>query len=300
MPPRCASLRCDWVFKLHIFITGIRGQLGTALAKRWPAAQVSGCDLPDCDISQLQPTLDAVAAARPQVVIHCAAWTDVDSCARDPLRAYQINAIGTQHVALAARAVGARLLLLSSNEVFDGVQPAPYNELDTPCPANPYGWSKLAAEWTAQHIVDDCCVVRSSWLFGHGGRNFVHRILELARSAAPLRVVTDETGAPTAVEDLADAIFSLIESRQRGIFHLVNSGFASRYELARAVLDLCGHSATKIEPTLVASFPRASTPPRNGCLRNSAAAAIGIKLRPWQDALPEFIGSLQPAGSAAR
>ena len=285
---------------MRIFITGIRGQLGTALAKRWPAAQVSGCDLPECDISQLQPTLDAVADARPQVVIHCAAWTDVDGCARDPIRAYQVNAIGTQHVALAARAVGARLLLLSSNEVFDGTQAAPYSEQDAPCPANPYGWSKLAAEWTAQQIVDDCCVVRSSWLFGHGGRNFVHRILELARGAAPLRVVTDETGAPTAVEDLADAIFSLAESRQRGIFHLVNAGFASRYELARAVLDLCGQRATMIEPALLASYVRASTPPRNGCLRNSAAAAIGIQLRPWQEALQDFVGSLQPAGSAAR
>ena len=123
---------------MRIFITGIRGQLGTALTKRWPAAQVSGCDLPECDISQLQPTLDAVADARPQVVIHCAAWTDVDGCARDPIRAYQVNAIGTQHVALAARAVGARLLLLSSNEVFDGTQAAPYSEQDAPCPANPY------------------------------------------------------------------------------------------------------------------------------------------------------------------
>ena len=261
---------------------------------------MSGCDLPECDISQLQPTLDAVADARPQVVIHCAAWTDVDGCARDPIRAYQVNAIGTQHVALAARAVGARLLLLSSNEVFDGTQAAPYGEQDAPCPANPYGWSKLAAEWTAQQIVDDCCVVRSSWLFGHGGRNFVHRILELARGAAPLRVVTDETGAPTAVEDLADAIFSLAESGQRGIFHLVNAGFASRYELARAVLDLCGQRATMIEPALLASYVRASTPPRNGCLRNSAAAAIGIQLRPWQEALQDFVGSLQPAGSAAR
>ena len=285
---------------MRIFITGIRGQLGTALTKRWPAAQVSGCDLPECDISQLQPTLDAVADARPQVVIHCAAWTDVDGCARDPIRAYQVNAIGTQHVALAARAVGARLLLLSSNEVFDGTQAAPYGEQDAPCPANPYGWTKLSAEWTAQQIVDDCCVVRSSWLFGHGGRNFVHRILELARGAAPLRVVTDETGAPTAVEDLADAIFSLAGSGQRGIFHLVNAGFASRYELARAVLDLCGQRATMIEPTLLASYLRASTPPRNGCLRNSAAAAIGIQLRPWQEALQDFVGSLQPAGSAAR
>jgi len=285
---------------LRIFITGIRGQLGTALAKRWPASQMSGCDLPECDISQLQPTLDAVADARPQVVIHCAAWTDVDGCARDPIRAYQVNAIGTQHVALAARAVGARLLLLSSNEVFDGTQAAPYGEQDAPCPANPYGWSKLAAEWTAQQIVDDCCVVRSSWLFGHGGRNFVHRILELARGAAPLRVVTDETGAPTAVEDLADAIFSLAESGQRGIFHLVNAGFASRYELARAVLDLCGHRATMIEPALLASYVRASTPPRNGCLRSSTAAAIGIQLRPWQEALQDFASSLQPAGSAAR
>ena len=92
----------------------------------------------------------------------------------------------------------------------------------------------------------------------------------------------------------------MVNSRQRGIFHLVNAGFASRYELARAVLDLAGHSATPIEPALLASYPRASTPPRNGCLQNTAAAAIGIKLRPWQDALPEFLGNLQPAGSAAR
>lgn len=159
---------------MRILITGVHGQLGRTLQTRLPEA--SGIDLPDGDITRPASIDAAVQAAGPDVIIHCAAFTDVDGAARDPALAYRVNGLGTQNVALAAARAGAALVYISTNEVFDGRQAEPYSEFDQPRATNAYGRSKLAGEWYATHLTSRVYVVRIAWLAAPGGRNFIHRI----------------------------------------------------------------------------------------------------------------------------
>jgi dTDP-4-dehydrorhamnose reductase len=272
---------------MRVYITGHRGQLGQALLRRLPGA--SGGDLPELDITQPASIEAALAAAQPELVIHCAALTDVDGAARDPALAYRINGLGTQNVALAAANVGAALLYISSNEVFDGARAEPYGEFDAPNPINPYARSKLAGEWYAAHLLTRFYIVRTAWLTAPGGRNFVHRIQQVADERGALRVVTDEVANPTFAGDLADAILRLIRTRRYGIYHFTNAGYCSRHEYACQILALSGRGHVPVEPITLAQYPRASTPPPFAALANTAGAALGITLRPWQEALADFL-----------
>ncbi|HKZ70835.1 MAG TPA: dTDP-4-dehydrorhamnose reductase [Anaerolineales bacterium] len=275
---------------MRLFITGINGQLGSELASRASAAhEVSGGDLPDFDITQLDQARAIITAARPDVVLHCAAMTDVDGAARQPDLAFQINGLGTQNVALACAALNISMLYVSSNEVFDGTKSKPYHEFDATQPANPYGYSKLAGEWFTQRLLNRFYIVRTSWLTGSAGRNFVHRILQLADERRSLRVVTDEEASPTFVPDLVDAILKLIVTRRYGIYHFVNSGHCSRYGFAKRILELAGRQDVPIEPITLADYPRPSVPPKFTPLANVCGAAIGITLRSWEEALEEFL-----------
>lgn len=273
---------------MRILITGKSGQLARALLARLPGAV--GVGRPEVDIADLASVQAALDSHRPELLIHCAAMTDVDGAARDPAAAYRANGLGTQTVALAAAQVDVPLVYLSTNEVFDGTQAVPYTEFDTPHPINPYGWSKRAGEWFVQNLTRRFFIVRTSWVTGHGGRNFVHRMVQLADERGQLRVVTDEVANPTFVEDLADALTGLIASGHYGIYHLTNAGYCSRYEYARKILELSGRSHIPVEPITLAEFPRPSTPPRFSPLANNAAAALGVMLRPWEAALVEFLG----------
>jgi dTDP-4-dehydrorhamnose reductase len=274
---------------MRVFITGIRGQLGRVLAERLTGHQVSGVDLPECDITERSQITTAIGEAAPDVVIHCAAMTDVDGCARDPQAAYRANGLGTQNVALACQTSGAAMLYVSTNEVFDGSAEQPYREFDAPNPINPYGRSKLAGEWYTRHLLTRFYIVRTAWLYAPGGRNFPHRMIELADERGRLQVVTDEVSSPTYVVDLAQAIAQLMRSEQYGIYHLVNAGSCSRFDFAREILRLTGRVAVPVEPTTLAAFQRDSTPPPYAPLANGAGAAIGIQLRPWQEALADFL-----------
>ncbi len=274
---------------MRYLITGHKGQLGRALLRRLPEAV--GIDLPEVDICDGTALSRVMAAERPDLVLHCAAMTDVDGAARDPALAYRINGLGTQNVALAAARAGAALVYVSTNEVFDGAHNVPYCEFDAPNPINAYARSKLAGEWFTTHLLTRFYVVRTAWLSAAGGRNFVHRVLQLADERGRLRVVTDEVANPTFVEDLADAVLKVIATEHYGLYHLTNAGYCSRYEFARKILELSGRQAVPIEPITLADYPRASTPPPFAALANTAAAALGIALRPWQDALKEFLQS---------
>lgn len=275
---------------MRLFITGIKGQLGSELARRASAAhEVSGGDLPDFDILQFDQARAVITAARPDVVLHCAAMTDVDGAARQPDLAYKVNGLGTQNVALACAALNIAMLYVSSNEVFDGTKSKPYAEFDHPNPINPYGYSKLSGEWFTQRLLNRFYIVRTSWLTGSAGRNFVHRILQLADERASLRVVTDEEACPTFVSDLVDALLQLIVTRRYGLYHFVNSGHCSRYGFAKRILELAGRQHVPIEPITLADYPRPSIPPKFTPLANQCGAAIGITLRPWEAALQEFL-----------
>jgi dTDP-4-dehydrorhamnose reductase len=275
---------------VRVFITGIEGQLGRTLARHWEsAAEVTGGDLPAVDITDPDGITAAIRAARPDVVVHCAALTDVDGCARDPALAYRVNGHGTQNVAIACRQAGAALVHISTNEVFGGADGRAYHEFDAPAPVNPYGLSKAAGEWFVRHLLDRFFIVRTAWLYAPGGRNFIHAIRSAAGAGRPLRVVTDEVANPTYVEDLAAAIVRLVATGRYGIYHLTNAGACSRYTFARRILALTGHDEVPVTPILQAQWPRASTPPPYAPLENLCAAALGIALRPWEEALADYL-----------
>jgi dTDP-4-dehydrorhamnose reductase len=276
---------------MRIFITGCKGQLGRALYAALGEHRLTGCDLPELDITDRSAIGAAIAAFGPDVVIHAAAWTDVDGCAREPERAYRVNALGTQNVALACAACDAAMVYVSTNEVFDGTATKPYREWDPPHPANPYARSKAAGEWFVRHLLSRFYVARTAWLYASGGRNFPHRIVQLADERGTLRVVTDEVGNPTYTPDLATAIAALVQTGAYGVYHLTNAGYCSRYDFASEILRVSGREHVPIEPITLDDFQRASTPPRFAPLANIAAAALDIELRPWQEALEEFLKS---------
>ncbi len=276
---------------MRILVTGAKGRLGSRLTALLAAQghTVTGIDVDEADITQRDAVERAFADARPEVVLHCAALTAVDYCAEHPDEALTVNALGTQNVALACQTSGAALLYVSTNEVFSGERFREHLEYDPPAPVNPYGYSKWAGEQIVRELVPRHYIVRTAWLFAHGGRNFIQAILGRARAGQPLRVVTNEVGNPTYNDDLAAALSQLIATAHYGTYHLTNAGYASRYEFARAVLDLAGYADVPITPITLAQYPRASRPPRYAVLRNFAAARLGIALRPWRDAVAAFL-----------
>jgi dTDP-4-dehydrorhamnose reductase len=276
---------------MRIAITGALGQLGAALQHALAESDLVLIDVPDWDITDPQSVL-LMADLKPEVVIHCAAMTDVDGCARNPDLAYHVNAFGTQNVALACHRSGANMVYISTNEVFDGTSTEPYREFDPPRSINPYGASKLAAEQIAARLVSKLYIVRISWLFTPHRNNFVSKMTALADKHSRLRVVTDEVANPTYAPDLADAIARLIQTGHYGTYHLVNEGYCSRYEFAVEILRQSGQESVQVTPITSSQFQRASTPPLFAPLRNTVGAALGITLRPWQDALTDYFAQL--------
>ena len=274
---------------MRVFITGHKGQLGRTIFTQMSEHTLAGCDLPELDITDREAIHEAILDFTPNIVIHAAAWTNVDGCAREPDKAFLTNAIGTQNVALACAACDAAMVYVSTNEVFDGKASQPYREWDAPQPINPYGRSKAGGEWFVRHLLHRFYITRTAWLYASGGRNFPHRIIELADERGALQVVADEIGNPTYTPDLAAAIAALIKTEAYGAYHLTNSGSCSRYDFAREILRLTGRGQIPIQPIRQADFERASVPPAFAPLANTAAAALGIRLRPWQEALADFL-----------
>ena len=274
---------------MRIFITGFSGQLGQALATALAGETLYGPDHRALDITDLAATQRAIANFAPDIVIHAAAMTHVDECALHPEQAYRVNALGTRNVALACQATGATLAYISTNEVFNGFKTEPYWEYDLPDPINAYGRSKLAGEWFTQTLLQRFYIIRTAWLYSRSGANFLHKILRLADERGALQVVTDEASSPTYAPDLAQAIAQLIRTGCYGIYHLVNEGACSRFALARRALELTGRQPVTIQPISRFQYRRPSTPPAYTALRNFAGAELGIRLRPWEEALSDFL-----------
>lgn len=279
---------------MKILITGANGRLGSALCDRLAGTyrviplvgeEATGVYV---ELTRWDEVLRAVEHFEPDFIVHTAAWTDVDGCARDPQRALHVNGLGTQYLAAASGMRGVPMLYVSSNEVFDGTSAQPYREYDPTRPANPYGYSKWVGEQALIRHNPQHMIVRTAWLFAHGGRNFVQTILNAARAGQPLRVVRDEVSNPTYTDDLAEALIQLMATRCWGTYHLTNSGTASRFAFAQAVLEAAGINVP-LEPITLKEWPRPSTPPPHAALANVAAAALGVTLRPWQEALRAFI-----------
>jgi dTDP-4-dehydrorhamnose reductase len=273
---------------MKILITGANGQLGTALRGALSGHDLAPLDHAGLDITDAAAVRQAIAAAKPEIVIHSAAWTDTAGCERDPERAMLVNATGARNVAEAAREAGAAMVHISTNEVFDGEKGAPYDEDDATHAINAYGRSKLAGEEAVREMLPQHYIVRTSWTYGPGRASFPEKILQAARSNGRLRLVTDEVATPTLTTDLAAAIAKLIATREFGIYHLANAGECSRMVWAEEVLRLAGVEVP-IEATTLAEYKSAVRKPRRSTLANHRAAALGITLRPWQDALREHM-----------
>ncbi len=276
---------------MRVIITGATGQLGQALQKIFYQQNFDVLDTPRLDVKD-HAIVQQLSDLRPELVIHAAAMTDVDGCAKDPDAAFSVNAFGAQNVAHACLRCNAEMVYISTNEVFDGRAGRPYTEEDKPQPVNPYGSSKRAGEQMTAHYLrhEGLYVVRTAWLYG-GGNKFPAKIIAAADKHGQLRVVTDEISNPTYTVDLAQAVAQLVKTHEYGIYHFVNSGYCSRFDFAKEILRLSGREDIPIEPITLAEFQRASTVPPFTPLANMRGAELGIELRPWQEALKAYFES---------
>jgi dTDP-4-dehydrorhamnose reductase len=288
-----------------VAVTGAGGRLGRALVIALGGAgyRVVEWSRPNFDLDRTGATRSLLAQDSPALVIHAAAWTDVDGCARDPALAQRRNADATRELAAACFAADSRLVLISTNEVFDGQRSdgAGYSEEDSPRPINPYGASKLAGEQAAAEEASragrshDLVVIRTAWLFGPPGNDFPAKIVAAADrlpAGEPLKVVEDEIGSPTYSVDLAEAIVALLGAEpEGGVYHLVNEGRASRLDVARRVLDEC-RPRRSTTPISRSGFVRDSDAPAWAVLTNRRAAALGVTLRRWDFAVDDYARSL--------
>jgi dTDP-4-dehydrorhamnose reductase len=250
---------------------------------------VVGLDLPELDITTPE-AMQVIAEARPAWVVHAAAWTDVDGCERDPARALVVNGEGTRRVAEACRVAGAGLVYLSTDYVFDGRKGAPYVETDPVSPLSAYARSKVAGEEAVRAAAPRWAIVRTAWLFGASGKNFVKTIVEKAAAGGPLRVVDDQVGSPTYARDLAEAIAQLVSRDLTGTYHLTNAGSCSWYAFARAILEKAGLAHVLVTPMTTAALGRLAPRPAFSVLANRAWTAAGLRpLRPWREALSAML-----------
>ena len=272
---------------MRILITGSGGQLGHELVAAFTPDDVTAADHDSLDVTDRNAILDVVTTVRPDVVVHAAAWTAVDACESDPERAFAVNALGTRYVAEAAQRVGARVVYLSTDYVFDGAKETAYVEWDEPNPQSVYGRSKLAGERELSGH-PDAIIVRLSWVFGYHGSNMVKTVLRLAQQRGELAFVADQRGQPTFAEDAAPLIRRLAVERRTGVFHVTNQGAVSWYDFARCVLASAGDDPGRIRAITTADLdpPRAAPRPANSVLDNLALRLAGLPL------LPDFRSSL--------
>ena len=287
---------------MRVLLTGAAGQVGSEIVRLLEARsaerahgrlEVVALDHARLELERRDQVLATVCAAEPDVVIHPAALTAVDACELDPDRAFAVNGLGTRHLAEASRLVGAHVVYLSTDYVFDGRSDCPYREWDATNPLSVYGRSKLAGE----HELDPSwATVRTAWVVGLNGSNMAKTVLRVAReSTGALRFVDDQRGSPTVAGDLAEKVVELALSRRPGCFHVTNQGETTWYGFARAVLEEAGLDADRVEPIATAELdpPRPAPRPSNSVLDNAALRLGGDELLPpWRDALGRLVREL--------
>ena len=272
---------------MRIVITGAQGQLGTDLRQVLEGHQLTALDLPTFDLADPDCSRTIVKAA-PEVVIHAGAYTDVDGAERNPALAMAVNAEGTERVTAAAATVGAMLIYISTDYVFDGSGTRPYVETDPTNPINVYAESKRAGELRALAGCQNALVIRTAWLYGHHGRNFVKTILQLAAERPCLRIVADQRGCPTFSEDLAGMIGNLVAHPVQGVLHVTNEGDCTWHAFASEIVRLSGHQ-TPVEPITTADMPRPAKRPAYSVLSPSRLHQLGFRMPAWQDGLERFV-----------
>jgi len=277
---------------VKILVTGAGGQVGRELVDALAPHDVIACGHAELDTGDRDAVLGAITTLRPDAIAHCAAWTNVDGCESDPDHAFRDNALASRYGMEGARRVGAYVVALSTDYVFDGEKDSPYHEWDTPNPRSVYGESKLAGEF---EIDPDCAVVRISWVCGRNGSNMVKTILRLASQPGALRFVSDQHGSPTIVSDLVVALRSFVVDRLPGTWHVTNQGALSWYEFARVVLTAAGEDPGRVEAIKTADLdpPRPAARPANSELDNRALRLAGRPLLPhYRDSLDNLVREL--------
>jgi dTDP-4-dehydrorhamnose reductase len=288
---------------MKLLITGSSGMLGRALCQVFADKnEVTGMDIVkltaqsskldgfiECDITDRASIIAEIISARPDIVIHAAAYTDVDGCENAPREANRINASGTENVALACKESGCLLVYLSTDFVFDGKKDSAYTEEDLPHPINVYGRSKLEGERLIRSILDKFVIIRSGWLFGEEGRSFLDTFLKKAQQQESIEVVDDQFGSPTYVRDLAHGIAKLLTLAPADIYHISNGGSCSWYEFARAIKEIA-NLRVEVLPVSSGQYPTPTRRPRMSILDNRRYQQYSKdRLRLWQDALKEYL-----------
>ena len=268
--------------------------LGTELvaAARARSLSLVPWDLPDFDLTDRDATLRAIEAARPAVVIHGAAWTDVDGCEADPAKAFLVNGRATAHVAEACREIGARMVMVSTDYVFPGDRSEPWVEDDRPGPLSVYGWSKLVGEEAVRSLGAAGVVARTAWLYADHAKNFLLTMLALGRERDELSVVDDQRGSPTFAADLAERLLDLATSSVSGTFHATNTGSVTWHGFAKAIFAGAGLDV-RVKSVTTAEFPRPARRPANSVLADTRFTAAGLPAMPsWESGLARCLARL--------
>jgi dTDP-4-dehydrorhamnose reductase len=286
--------------KRTILVIGAKGMLGRdlmgVLLSSLPNDEVIGWDIEEIDIQKEEDTVFKIEKLRPDIMVHIAAYTDVDGCELNEEKAFAVNAEGTKHVALTASRCQAKMVYLSTDYVFDGNKREPYLESDSPHPLNVYGRSKWKGEQYVQELVKDPLIVRTQWLFGRYGKNFVTSILRQAGEKRVLSIVNDQIGSPTYTVDLAKTISALIQFDASGIFHVANSDLCTWYTFGQAILKLSGMDKVRVIPISSKELGRPAIRPSYSVLNcQKLKKKTGLTLRPWSEALKEYLSTCRPS-----
>jgi dTDP-4-dehydrorhamnose reductase len=286
--------------KRTILVVGAKGMLGRdlmgVLLSSLPNDKVIGWDIEEIDIQKEEDTVFKIEKLRPDIMVHIAAYTDVDGCELNEEKAFAVNAEGTKHVAMTASRCRAKMVYLSTDYVFDGNKREPYLESDSPHPLNVYGRSKWKGEQYVQELVKDPLIVRTQWLFGRYGKNFATSILRQAGEKRVLSIVNDQIGSPTYTVDLAKAISALIQFDASGIFHVANSDLCTWYTFGQAILKLSGMDKVRVIPISSKELGRPAIRPSYSVLNcQKLKKKTGLTLQPWSEALKEYLSTYRPS-----
>ncbi|AJS59950.1 dTDP-4-dehydrorhamnose reductase [Paenibacillus sp. IHBB 10380] len=276
---------------MRVLITGANGQLGSDIVDIFNSIhQVFAFGRDTLDITNIEEITRIAREIKPDVIIHAAAYTAVDQAESNLEDAFEVNAYGTRNVAIAAEDVGAKLVYISTDYVFDGTNDEPYSEHDVPSPLGVYGESKYAGEQYAASLCLSHFIVRTSWVYGKYGNNFVKTMIQLGKERKSIRVVNDQTGSPTYTVDLVHFLLELIESDKYGVYHATNVGQCTWYDLAKAIFEIQEMNDVTVEACSTEEFPRPAARPRNSVLGHSAIKRNGFTdLPPWREALECFL-----------
>lgn len=276
---------------MRIMVTGATGMLGQDVMRvlREQRHECLGVGSKDFDLRDMAAVRAAVLAFAPEAIIHCAAYTAVDRAESEPEVCMAVNGLGTLNLVRAALAVDAKLLYLSTDYVFDGSGNTPWETSDKPRPLNVYGLSKLQGEEAVRGLMSRYFILRTSWVFGHGGGNFVRTICRLGRERAQISVVNDQIGSPTCTADLAQLIARMIVTERYGVYHASNEGACSFAEFAQTILQATG-SSCRVQPISTAEYASAARRPLNSRLSKRALDQSGFpRLPPWQESLRRYL-----------